>query len=212
MLPSWTIGLLLLATVREIQIRIPGSTPPKTETTSLATRAPGTSSLLTAHHPHLLTGKEICYGHLGCFSDGKPWTGILQRPLKLFPWAPKDIDTRFLLYTNENPNNFQLITATDLDTVEASNFQLERKTRFIIHGFIDKGEESWLLDMCKKMFQVEKVNCICVDWRRGAKTQYTQAVHNIRVVGAEIAFLIQRLSVKPCLGHIPWVAGREGTG
>ncbi|XP_019315101.2 pancreatic lipase-related protein 2-like [Panthera pardus] len=162
MLPSWTIGLLLLATVR---------------------------------------GKEICYGHLGCFSDGKPWTGILQRPLKLFPWAPKDIDTRFLLYTNENPNNFQLITATDLDTVKASNFQLERKTRFIIHGFIDKGEESWLLDMCKKMFQVEKVNCICVDWRRGAKTQYTQAVHNIRVVGAEIAFLIQRLSTE--LGYGP---------
>lgn len=43
----------------------------------------------------------------------------------------------------------QLITATDLATVEASNFQLDRKTRFIIHGFIDKGEENWLLNMCK---------------------------------------------------------------
>uniref|UniRef100_A0A452T618 Triacylglycerol lipase n=1 Tax=Ursus maritimus TaxID=29073 RepID=A0A452T618_URSMA len=94
-------------------------------------------------------GKEICYGHLGCFSDEKPWCGTLQRPLKLFPWDPKNIDTRFLLYTNENPNNFQLITATDLSTVEASNFQLDRKTRFIIHGFIDNGEESWLSDMCK---------------------------------------------------------------
>lgn len=49
----------------------------------------------------------------------------------------------------------------------------------------------------QKMFKVEKVNCICVDWRRGARTDYTQAVHNIRVVGAEIAFLIQGLSVNP---------------
>ncbi|KAM8911948.1 pancreatic lipase-related protein 2-like [Lycaon pictus] len=163
MLPSWTVGLLLLATV--------------------------------------VRGKEICYGHLGCFPDDKPWSGTLQRPFKLFPWNPKDINTRFLLYTNENPNNFQLITATDLDTIEASNFQLDRKTRFIIHGFIDKGEENWLSDMCKKMFKVEKVNCICVDWKRGAKTRYSQAIQNIRVVGAQIAFFIQQLSTE--LGYRP---------
>ncbi|XP_074239294.1 pancreatic lipase-related protein 2 isoform X2 [Saimiri boliviensis] len=162
MLPPWTLGLLLLATVR---------------------------------------GKEICYGQLGCFSDEKPWAGIFQRPVKLFPWSPKDIDTRFLLYTNENPDNFQLITGMEPDTIEASNFQLDRKTRFIIHGFIDKGEESWLSDMCKKMFKVEKVNCICVDWRGGSRTMYTQAVQNIRVVGAEIALLIQVLSAQ--MGYSP---------
>ncbi|KAM5243672.1 pancreatic lipase-related protein 2-like [Hipposideros larvatus] len=146
-------------------------------------------------------GMEICYGPFGCFSDEKPWAGTLQRPLKMFPWAPQDIDTQFLLFTNENPNNYQRISPTDLSTIEASNFQLGRKTRFIIHGFIDKGEESWLIDMCKKMFQVEEVNCICVDWRRGARTQYTQAVHNIRVVGAQIAFLIEGLSTE--LGYGP---------
>lgn len=53
-------------------------------------------------------GKEICYQPFGCFPDDKPWAGIFQRPVKLFPWAPKDIDTQFLLYTNENPNNFQV--------------------------------------------------------------------------------------------------------
>lgn len=55
-----------------------------------------------------LPGKEVCYGHLGCFSNDKPWAGMLQRPLKIFPWSPEDIDTRFLLYTNENPNNYQV--------------------------------------------------------------------------------------------------------
>lgn len=46
------------------------------------------------------------------------------------------------------------------------------------------------------MFQVEKVNCICVDWRHGAKAEYTQAAYNTRVVGAEIAYLVQVLSVR----------------
>uniref|UniRef100_A0A671EEI6 Triacylglycerol lipase n=2 Tax=Rhinolophus ferrumequinum TaxID=59479 RepID=A0A671EEI6_RHIFE len=146
-------------------------------------------------------GMEICYKPFGCFSDEKPWGGTVQRPLKMFPWAPKDIKAQFLLYTNENPNNYQRISPTDLSTIEASNFQLDRKTRFIIHGFIDKGEESWLTDMCKKMFKVEEVNCICVDWRHGALTDYTQAVHNIRVVGAQIAFLIQGLSTE--MGYGP---------
>ncbi|XP_007469662.1 PREDICTED: pancreatic lipase-related protein 2 isoform X2 [Lipotes vexillifer] len=162
MLPSWTIGLLLLATVR---------------------------------------GKEICYKPFGCFSDEKPWARIFQRPLKLSPWSPKDIDTHFLLYTNENPNNYQEINVTDLATIEASNFQLDRKTRFIIHGFLNNGEDRWITDLCKKMFKVEKVNCMCVDWKRGARTGYTQAVHNTRVVGAQIAYLIQGLSTQ--LGYGP---------
>lgn len=59
------------------------------------------------------------------------------------------------------------------------------------------------------MFEVEKVNCICVDWRHGSHTMYTQAVQNIRVVGAETAVLIQTLSVKPCLGPVLWVGVRE---
>lgn len=73
----------------------------------------------------------------------------------------------------------------------------------------------WFLPLVfvrQKMFKVEQVNCICVDWRRGARTQYTQAVHNIRVVGAEIAFLVQGLSVNPCLGRIRWGRGSEGAG
>ncbi|CAO2585954.1 Pancreatic lipase-related protein 2 [Lemmus lemmus] len=141
-------------------------------------------------------GKEVCYGHLGCFSNEKPWAGMIQRPSKVLPWSPEDIDTTFLLYTNENPNNYQVISATDTATIQTSNFQLDRKTRLVIHGFLDKGEDSWPADICKSMFQVEKVNCICVDWRKGAKAEYTQAAYNTRVVGAEIAFLVQVLSTE----------------
>uniref|UniRef100_A0A667HEE2 Triacylglycerol lipase n=1 Tax=Lynx canadensis TaxID=61383 RepID=A0A667HEE2_LYNCA len=96
-----------------------------------------------------VTAKEICYEHIGCFSDSEPWAGTAARPLKVLPWSPEKIGTRFLLYTNENPNSFQTLLPSDPSTIEASNFQTNRKTRFIIHGFIDKGEENWLLEMCK---------------------------------------------------------------
>ncbi|KAF6110776.1 pancreatic lipase [Phyllostomus discolor] len=137
-------------------------------------------------------GKELCFQRLGCFSDDAPWAGIVERPLKILPWSPKKVNTRFLLYTNENPTTYQELVA-DSSTIEASNFKTDRKTRFIIHGFIDKGEESWLANMCKNMFQVESVNCICVDWKSGSHTGYTQASQNIRIVGAEVAYFIDVL-------------------
>ncbi|XP_016284171.1 pancreatic triacylglycerol lipase [Monodelphis domestica] len=139
-----------------------------------------------------VAGKEICFPRLGCFSDDKPWAGIIERPLKILPWSPEDVNTRFLLYTNENQNNYQEIVA-DIAIIEGSNFNKDRKTRFIIHGFVDKGEENWLSNMCKNFFQVEEVNCICVDWKSGSRTEYTQASQNIRVVGAEIAYLVDLL-------------------
>ncbi|XP_007518516.1 pancreatic triacylglycerol lipase [Erinaceus europaeus] len=139
-----------------------------------------------------VAGKEVCFERLGCFSDDSPWAGISERPLKILPWAPKDVNTRFLLYTNENPDNYQEITA-DISQVTSSNFRTDRKTHFIIHGFIDKGEENWLSDMCRNMFKVENVNCFCVDWKSGSRTGYTQASQNTRIVGAEVAYFIDLL-------------------
>ncbi|XP_078006743.1 pancreatic lipase-related protein 2-like isoform X2 [Phascolarctos cinereus] len=146
-------------------------------------------------------GKEICFERLGCFSNDKPWSGTLQRPFKVLPWSPEDINVRFLLYTKENPNNFQIILPYDPSNIEASNFKTDRKTHFVIHGFIDTGEESWLIDMCKKILQVENVNCFCVDWKKGSRARYVQAANNIRVVGAEIAYLINVLSTE--FGYSP---------
>ncbi|XP_062435710.1 pancreatic triacylglycerol lipase-like [Rhea pennata] len=154
--------------------------------------------------PFLLStarGTEVCYERLGCFSDDIPWSGTVERPIHKLPWNPEKISTRFLLYTKENPDNFQEISAVDASTIEQSNFNAGRITRFIIHGFTDKGEENWLSDMCKRMFTVEDVNCICIDWKKGSRCQYTQASNNIRVVGAEIAYFVNVLREK--FGYSP---------
>ncbi|KAM5132167.1 pancreatic lipase-related protein 2-like [Mantella aurantiaca] len=139
---------------------------------------------------------EVCYQHLGCFSNDPPWAGTPQRLIHRLPWSPEEINTRFLLYTRDNPNTYQEINALEPQTISESHFQTNRKSRFIIHGFLDDGEKIWLSDMCKTMLQVEDVNCICVDWGSGSRAFYSQAANNIRVVGAEVAYLINILQDK----------------
>ncbi|XP_073451910.1 pancreatic lipase-related protein 2-like [Aquarana catesbeiana] len=136
---------------------------------------------------------EVCYNRLGCFSDDKPFAWTLQRPISRLPWSPEKINARFLLYTRENLNTYQEISAVKPETITASYFRKTKETRFIIHGFTDNGEGEWLSDMCKAMLQVEDVNCICVDWHGGSVALYTQASNNIRVVGAEVAYFIKTL-------------------
>ncbi|XP_036591702.1 pancreatic triacylglycerol lipase-like [Trichosurus vulpecula] len=140
-----------------------------------------------------VAGDEVCYSRVGCFTDDTPWGGIIQRPFKVLPWSPEDINTRFLLYTNENPNNYQQILPDNVAAVKDSNFNTNRITRFIVHGFLDEGEEDWLTNMCSTLIEVEEVNCICVDWKQGSRTLYTQATQNVRVVGAEIAYFVDYL-------------------
>ncbi|KAG9344620.1 hypothetical protein JZ751_011292 [Albula glossodonta] len=165
--------------------------------------------------PFLLPGAEVCFENLGCFSDDIPWAGTAERPIAQLPWSPEEIGARFLLFTQQNPEYHQASKqrekrkicqgtawectkpiqnheiTTNKEILLASNYNGTRKTRFITHGYIDKGDENWLLDMCKLMLQVEDINCICVDWKKGGRTRYTQSANNIRVVGAQIAYMIQ---------------------
>ncbi|XP_075466324.1 pancreatic triacylglycerol lipase-like [Ascaphus truei] len=139
-------------------------------------------------------GGEVCYSRIGCFSDVKPWSGTIERPIAKLPWTPEKINTRFLLYTRSNQNSFQVISAITPSTISSSYFRTSRKTRFVIHGFINSGEEVWVTDMCKVLLKVEDVNCIAVDWSGGSRTQFTQAANNVRVVGAEVAYFVDILS------------------
>lgn len=63
------------------------------------------------------------------------------------------------------------------------------------------------------MFKVEKVNCICVDWKKGSQTTYSQAVNNVRVVGAQVAQMLSVLSVSGAAGGLRrGQAGPPGLG
>uniref|UniRef100_A0A668AWR1 Triacylglycerol lipase n=1 Tax=Myripristis murdjan TaxID=586833 RepID=A0A668AWR1_9TELE len=131
---------------------------------------------------------EVCFDDMGCFSDQPPWGGTVQRPLSCLPWRPEEIGTRFLLFTQKN-RHYQEIKP-DETIMKASNYNGLRKTRFIIPGYLEKGDEDWPQDMCKVMIKRENVNCIAVEWKNGMKTLYAQAANNARVVGAHVAFMI----------------------
>uniref|UniRef100_A0A668AZE3 Triacylglycerol lipase n=1 Tax=Myripristis murdjan TaxID=586833 RepID=A0A668AZE3_9TELE len=140
-----------------------------------------------------LLAAEVCFDDMGCFSDQPPWGGTVQRPLSCLPWRPEEIGTRFLLFTQKN-RHYQEIKP-DETIMKASNYNGLRKTRFIIPGYLEKGDEDWPQDMCKVMIKRENVNCIAVEWKNGMKTLYAQAANNARVVGAHVAFMINFVMV-----------------
>uniref|UniRef100_A0A663MV99 Triacylglycerol lipase n=1 Tax=Athene cunicularia TaxID=194338 RepID=A0A663MV99_ATHCN len=125
---------------------------------------------------------EVCYKRLGCFTDNPPWSGIPGRQLAGLPSSPEDVNTNFLLYTRDNIIKYQKISAINPSTIKASNFRTHRKTRFIIHGHL-----------AGFMFHTEDVNCILTDWRGGSSGLYTDAVNNVRIVGAELVYLLNLL-------------------
>uniref|UniRef100_U6CVP5 Triacylglycerol lipase n=1 Tax=Neovison vison TaxID=452646 RepID=U6CVP5_NEOVI len=144
------------------------------------------------------TGKEVCYERVGCFKDGLPWTGTLSRQFAGLPWSPKEINTRFLLYTRRNPKVYQEISAINYLTIQTSHFGTDKMTRINIPGW--KSDGKWQQDMCNVLLKAEDVNCINIDWINGS-LEYIDAVNNLRVVGAEVAYFIDVLTKK--FGYSP---------
>ncbi|XP_034537871.1 inactive pancreatic lipase-related protein 1-like [Notolabrus celidotus] len=136
---------------------------------------------------------EVCYDEVGCFDDLPPWGGTAERPASILPWDPEMIGTRFLLYTQRN-RYYQEIKADK--TIEATNYSGLSKTRFVIPGYLQKGEEDWPRDMCKVMVSWEKVNCVAVEWKKGVMTSYARAANNARVVAVQVADMIDFLMTK----------------
>ncbi|XP_069610488.1 pancreatic lipase-related protein 2-like isoform X2 [Ranitomeya imitator] len=95
-----------------------------------------------------VTGEEVCYDHLGCFSDSNPWSGTLQRPHPALPWSPEKINTKFFLFTREQPSKYQIISPNNFT---GSNFGMSRTTCVIVHGMADKAENNWVSDMCQEL-------------------------------------------------------------
>ncbi|XP_041865645.1 inactive pancreatic lipase-related protein 1-like [Melanotaenia boesemani] len=130
---------------------------------------------------------EVCYEELGCFSDLPPWGGTTQRPASAVPWTPERIGTLFLLFTQKN-NYYQEIKPDS--SIDISNYGGNRKTRFVIPGYLVEGDEDWPQRMCKAVVKKENVNCIAVEWKAGARARYVQAANNARVVAAQVAHMI----------------------
>ncbi|XP_046641958.1 pancreatic lipase-related protein 2-like [Daphnia pulicaria] len=150
----------------------------------------------------------VCYEDLGCitrfsFADPLLW------PINLLPEPRDKINTHFTLYTREQPYNtanFIPISAKDPNGIMETSFKATRPTKFYIHGWHATGYEARYQTFVERLLANSDVNVVFAHWGGGANTNCDQAHANTRLVGLEIAFLvntmIDKLGVKASDVHL----------
>ncbi|KAJ8687643.1 hypothetical protein QAD02_023437 [Eretmocerus hayati] len=149
-----------------------------------------------------------CYEPYGCFYIGSPWSGG-SRPVSTFPERPDTVNPLFLLYTRDTMDDPEELLIDRPATILESSLRKNEKLYYIIHGYLDNGNKTWIMKMMKELLHREDANVLVVNWIGGAGPPYTQAVANTRLVGAMIGRLtmqlIQKGRIHPsrlhCIGH-----------
>ncbi|KAM8924767.1 pancreatic lipase-related protein 2-like [Pelodytes ibericus] len=106
--------------------------------------------------------------------------------------SPEEIGAKFILQTPEDPEQNQIIDPYDPASIERSHFSTTRITWIVIHGVGDVATNNWVYEVCKLKVKAGNLNCIGIDWRKGAGDipTYYQSVSNARVLGAQIAYFM----------------------
>lgn len=92
--------------------------------------------------------------------------------LILFAWIPllrafdANEDIYFELYTNENPENYQVIRNSQ--AIRSTTFNPYRPTRIFVHGF--RSDRNTIKQYSKGFLRAENVNFIAMNWIDGAET------------------------------------------
>ncbi|OQR72959.1 pancreatic triacylglycerol lipase-like, partial [Tropilaelaps mercedesae] len=140
--------------------------------------------------------EDRCMEELGCFLITTDFYHPLWRVLNAQVDPREKIHTTFLFYTRENKDMPDYLIGYKIrgDALETVHFNAELPTKVIIHGFLDtQFFGAWMSELKDKLLTLGNFNVIIVDWSGGNSLPYTQATANTRVVGAEVAVLIQKL-------------------
>ncbi|KMQ90231.1 pancreatic triacylglycerol lipase, partial [Lasius niger] len=69
----------------------------------LLSRPPTYHYMLATRDGNSVENETRCYDELGCLNITRSWYHLIHRPLNVFPLPRDVINTRFILYTNQNP-------------------------------------------------------------------------------------------------------------
>lgn len=104
-------------------------------------------------------------------------------------------DVRFLLFTRFNPLEGQQVIFNDLSSLQASHFNANRPTRFIIHGFQADANSEVNTVITAAYIRSYDVNVIVIDWGLGANTiNFITARNRVPEMGVLIANYIDFLN------------------
>ncbi|XP_070537992.1 pancreatic lipase-related protein 2-like isoform X2 [Ptychodera flava] len=139
-----------------------------------------------------VSADEVCYGDLGCFTNVYPYDNSM-----FLPQDPATVNTRFGLYTKLNRDQLQVIDRNDPQSLHDSNFDKNKDTKFLTHGWTGSWNNQWVIDMKNEFLDsAEDLNVIAVDWEGGASAIYGRSVSNTQIVGAEIDALVKFLNAQ----------------
>ncbi|XP_070536417.1 pancreatic lipase-related protein 2-like [Ptychodera flava] len=148
----------------------------------------------------------VCYPELDdrCFTNDPPYDNTNQ-----LPEDPATVGTAFQLFTRQNYNTGQFLDRHKPEALEASNFDAQRMSVFIIHGWLNHGDIFWMHNVKDALLDFNDYNVFLVDWSGGARAGYFQSVANTRIVGAESDLFAKFLYTQTgqtfgdmyCVGH-----------
>lgn len=124
-----------------------------------------------------------------------------------------DKDVRIELYTLKNPNEAQLLSIGDSNSVRKSNYNAKNPTRIFIHGFQSDGSLTRIfidgIESCLNQFNsithliiiqcfvaffnkgMHDVNLIAINWEKASNTiNYPSARKSVGLIGEHTAKFI----------------------
>uniref|UniRef100_A0A8C5SXG5 triacylglycerol lipase n=1 Tax=Laticauda laticaudata TaxID=8630 RepID=A0A8C5SXG5_LATLA len=132
-----------------------------------------------------------------CFIPDASISQVLK--LREEPSKVEDLQAKFIVRTTTDPDHADCYLTVGQDhLLDYCNFNVSAKTFFVIHGWSVSGMyERWLNILVSALQEREKeANVVVVNWLSLAQQLYTIAVNNTRVVGKQLAELLDWLENK----------------
>ncbi|XP_037792093.1 pancreatic triacylglycerol lipase-like [Penaeus monodon] len=142
---------------------------------------------------------QYCFGEIGCFATNTDFYHPL-RPTNPTPISREDLDLTYHVWSREDQLG-TMVRAARIADILNTTLKASRKTKVLIHGYLDSEGATWVYDMAAALLLYGDFNVLTVDWGGGSRALYDQAAVNARVAGLEVAFLLNWLEAK--LDHHP---------
>lgn len=112
----------------------------------------------------------------------------IQSPDATDPFFNPINDVRILLSTRQNRNNPQQLLFGNLNSVQNSNFDRNRPTRVLIHGWWEDETSDISTATSAELLDYYDFNVIFIDWSEGSQTiNYFGAANRVPGIGQMVA-------------------------